>query len=460
MADTLLSVAQEELAKAQAEQTRATSDLTAAQTDLATAQQDLAAATTALVGFEDAAASIQRQIAQTTIAADGQQLFDDLDANTTQARSRQVAIVDGQERVAYATSRTGRAQDELQQAAAAAAASQAAITVTTKQDADHATWTTAATTPPLSSLPGQSDVTVAGPAKSAADAATARLDGGSGGDVPHDLFVQAQARRQLRIDRLTAIAASVVAAEDGEAAAAAAAGYAGAATQAQLSFTRSEAALRDFALTAQERYNRALGLLAGVTGGTPLNSVEEARIATLFQAATTANSFNLQQARDTAQATLDQGEDAVDAAVLAALTADPTKDPSTDAGVQAANAALPAWQLDVTNDETAYVGAGPGGPKDALDQLEAGVPAATWSLFDDYQEALSLLADLAATNPATLAASLATDEDTYAKALRTVQDNARTVLTLGEVMQERDDRAAAAAQTQQSRLLQALRGDE
>jgi hypothetical protein len=456
MADTLLSVAQDELTKANDEMTKATSDLTGAQGDLAQAQGDLATATASLAGLQDARAALLRQIAQTTIAADGQQLFDDLDANTTKIRSRQAAIVDAQERIAYATSRITAAQDELEQATAAAAASKAAAAVAQKRDDDHTAWIQAATSPPLQNIPGQASVTNAGAAKDAADAAIARLDGGSGGDIPHELFQRAQERRAQREARAAAIAASAAAAEDDQATASAQGGLAGTAAHSKLAFMRSETAVRDFALTAQERYDRALALLAGVANSTPLNAAEQNRIATLLTEANNANAFALQKARDSAQSTLDAANDAVDAAVLAAIANDPSGDPSADANVQNAVNALPALQQALSNAKTAFVGA----PKDALDALEASVPDATWSLFDEYQHALSLLAGLNAVDPTTITGTLTSTEQTYADALRGVQDNARAVLALGEVAKERDARAESIGQTQQSRLLQALRGDE
>jgi hypothetical protein len=456
MPDTLQAVATDELAKSQAEQTRAAAELATAQTDLAQAKQDLADATADLAAAEDAGALIQRKIAQTTIAADGQALFDDLDANTTLARSKQVAVVDAQERVADATSRIVTAQNELAQAAAAAAASQAALTVATSRDDDHTTWSNATTSAPLNNLPGKADVTAAGQAKTAADAALARLDDGSGGDLPHDLFQRAQERRAQRADRVAAVSTAATTAEDSEATAVAAGGLAGTATQAQLAFQRSEAALRDYALSAKQRFDRAMTLLAGVAAATSLNTDEKNRITTLATAATTANSYALQKARDDAQADVDTDQDAVDAAILAAITADPTADPSADAGVIAAVGTLTTDQGTLTNAQTAYDGA----PKDALDALEASVPEAMWSAFSDYEEALSLLADLHAANPAQLATNLENDEDAYAQALRDVQDNTRLVLALAELSKGRDDRASTASQTQNSRLLQALRGDE
>lgn len=456
MADTLQAVATDELAKSEAEQNRATAQLATAQTDLAQAQADLTAATADLASAEDAGALIQRKIAQTTIAADGQALFDDLDANTTLVRSKQVAVVDAKERIADATSRIVDAQAEIAQATSAAVVSKAALTVATSQDADHTTWSTAATSAPLDNLPTQADVTAAGPAKTAADAALARLDDASGGDLPHDLFERAQERRQQRVDRVKAVSDAATTAEDSEAAAAAAGGLAGTATQTQLTFERSESALRDYALTAQQQFDRAMTLLEGVAQATPLNTDEKNRITTLATAATTANSYALQKTRDDAQAQVDTDQDAVDAAVLAAVTADPTADPNADAGVVAAVGTLTTDQGALATAQTAYEGA----PKDALDALESSVPAATWSAFSDYEEALGLLADLHAKDPTQLTNDLKNDETAYATALRAVQDNTRLVLALAELSKGRDGRASTASQTQSSRLLQALRGDE
>ena len=455
MADTLLAVANEELQKANDEQTRAQADLAQAQTDLAAAQQKLTDAADQVGTLQDEAITIRRKIAETTIAADGKALFDDLDANTSQLRAQQAAMADAQETIAYARSRITGAQDELGRAAQAAQASTAAVQAVQRADGDHATWITNATSAPLSGLPAQADVTAAGPAKTAALAAAARLDSASGGDIPTELFTRARERRQARLDRLAALDASAGLAEDRQADEAAKAGLSGASDKAQLAYTRSEDDLRTYALTAQQRFDRAMLLLAGVANSTPLNADESARIQGLLTEADAANVFVLESTRDLAQVALDAQNDVVAAAILDAIAKNPSADPSTDGTVQTAKGQLPALQQAVTDANNNYAPV-----KGKLDSLEAAIPDATWSLFDDYEEALTLLAELAADNPATLATALTNAEDAYAQALRAEQDNARTVIAVGELVREREDRAATAAQSRPARLLEALRGDD
>jgi hypothetical protein len=213
--------------------------------------------------------------------------------------------------------------------------------------------------------------------------------------------------------------------------------------------------LRTYVLTAQERFNRALTLFAGVQNSTPLNADESARIDELLQAAVAADVFTLESNRDGFQVAVDAQLDVVEAAILDAVAKNPSADPSTDATVQTEQGKLPALQQNVTTAITVLAA-----DKGKLDALEAAIPDATWSLFDDYEEALELLAELAAANPAALATALTTDESLYAQALRAEQDNARTVIAVGEIVRERDDRAATTAQSRPARLLEALRGDD
>jgi len=455
MADTLLAVADEELQKANDEQKLAQADLAQAQTDLAAAQQKLNDATDQLTTLQDEAITIRRKIAETTVAADGKALFDDLDANTSKRRAQQAAMAEAQDAIAYARSRITNAQDELGRGAQAAQASTQAAQAVERSDTDHTKWVAAAGTAKLSGLPAKADVAAAGPAKTAAVAAAARLDGASGGDIPTELFTRARERRQDRLDRINALNTSARLAEDRQADEGAKAGLSGVSAKAQLAYQRSEDALRSYVLTAQERYDRALTLLAGVQNSTALNADESSRITDLNTAAVAANVFALESNRDAAQAAVDKQQDVVDAAILDAVAKNPSADPTTDAKVQTEQGKLPALQGAVDTADTVLAA-----DKDKLDALEAAIPDATWALFDDYAEALELLADLAAADPGALATALTTDESLYAQALRAEQDNARTVIAVGELVREWEDRAATTAQSRPSRLLEALRGDD
>jgi hypothetical protein len=456
MADTLLNVATDELQKAQAEQARVGAELAAAQQDLAKAHDDLDVAVGELKTLNDAAASIRRQIAQTTVSADGQQLFDELDANTGAARAKQAEIVGLQERLADAGSRVAVGQDEAAHAAADARSLAAAKQAATDRQAANASLIAAATSAPLSGLPAAADVTAAGPAQDAKDAALQRLDGGSGGDLPAELFVRAEERWSGRLARLAAIGKQARDAEDRLATEGAKAGLAGKTAQGGLAFERSEAALQDFALTGAARHDRALELLAQVAGADGLNAVEKDRLGALKDVAVTANAFDLEQARDAARDAVAGKEDAIAAARLDALAQDPSADPDTDTTVQGLLNDLSGLQQALTDAENAYTQ----DARKALDALEAAVPDGAWTLFDDYEEAITLLAGLAAVNPGGLATTFQTDEDAYATALRAEQDNARVTLVLGEIVREQSDRVETVAQTRAARLLQALRGDE
>jgi len=450
MADTLLGVVQEALAKATDEQKRANDDLVAGQADLAAAQKQLTDATNEVLALQDEAIAIRRKIATTTVAADGKKLFDDLDANTSKLRGKQAAMADAQEAIAFAKSRVAGAQDELARAATAARTAGIAAVAAKRRDDDHTAWSGAATSTPLKSLPASADVTKAGPAKTAADAAAASL-----ADVPTELLTRAHERRVARAARLEALEASARAAEDRVADEAAKGGLPGKTTKAKLTVDRSEEQLRSFALTAQERYDRALALLDGVAGSTGMNAAEAARVTELHAVAKTADAFNLENARDAALKAVQDQQAVVDDAILDALAKDPTASPGDNAKVKTEQGKLPALQTALGTADTKYQA-----QKDKLDALEAAIPDATWALVADYEEALALLADLADDDPAALASTVATNEDAYAKAVRAEGDNVRTVLAVGELARAREDLAAAAAQTRSARLLEALRGDD
>ena len=346
------------------------------------------------------------------------------------------------------------------EAAAAAAgekASEEAKTAATARQTANGTAITAVTSAPLSNLPGNSDVTSAGAAKTARDAALAKLDEKTNADghFPKELFARAEERWKAQLARLDALDKQAADAEDRLGTEATKAGLAGASAAAKAAFARSEAALNDYALMGVARRERALALLAGVKDAAKLNDEEAARLDELRDAAVTANSFALEKALHDAQDKLAKKQDDIAAARLAALAKDPTSDPDTDAAV----ATLLGQLTGLSNDVDTAAAAFAGDPETALDALEAAVPERSWALFNDYETALVLLADLKAVTPATLKTDFEAGEAAYAKALRAEQDCARIVLAIGGLAQEASARVDAVAQTRSTRLLQALRGD-
>ena len=335
MADTLLDVATEEAQKAKDEQARVGAELSEAQKDLDEAQKGLDVANDELKTLNEEAAAIRRQIAEETVSADGAKLFEDLDAKTTERRAKEAEIIALQEKLADARSRLTAGWTEAAAAAAGEKASEEAKTAATARQTANGTAITAVTSAPLSNLPGSSDVTSAGAAKTARDAALAKLDEKTNADghFPEELFARAEERWKAQLARLDALDKQAADAEDRLGTEATKAGLAGASAAAKAAFARSEAALNDYALTGVARRERALALLAGVKDAAKLNDEEAARLDELRDAAVTANSFALEKALHDAQDKLAKKQDDIAAACLAALAKDPTSDPDTDAAV-------------------------------------------------------------------------------------------------------------------------------
>src|SRR5204863_8325822 len=116
MPDTVLGVAQEELANAGDEQKRARADLDAARAQLAQAEQDIANRTKELAKALDDIATLRQKIAAATNAAEGQALFEQLDAKRTVMRAKQAALDDAEDRADGARGRITALQIELEAA--------------------------------------------------------------------------------------------------------------------------------------------------------------------------------------------------------------------------------------------------------------------------------------------------------------------------------------------------------
>ena len=310
----------------------------------------------------------------------------------------------------------------------------------------------AVTSAPLAGVPAAADVTAAGPAKTARDAALARLDEGTAadGDIPKELFARAEERWNAQLARLAAVAKQAVDAEDRWANESAKAGLAGTSAKTKLAFERSESALNDYALGGIARRNRALALLASVKASTKLNAIEKARLDALRDAAVTANSFALEKAVDDAEDK--KKEDDIAAKRLAALAADPTAAPRRRHSPPKRPTGATYRSHDCA--ERLY-----GRPAQRARRARGRSAGRRAGLSSEYESALVLLAGLAAIKPNDLKTDFEAAEDAYAKALRAEQDGARVVVAVGGLAQARSDRVDAISQTRSTRLLQALRGD-
>ena len=458
MADTLSSVAGDELQKAQNAQASIAADLQQAQSDVVQKQKDLDTAMADLKALNDQAASIRRQIAETTVAAEGDQLFADLEAKNVEVHAKQADITRLQEEAADARSRVTAGNVAAGLATARVKAANQAKDEATARSAADVVFKDKATSPPLSDLPAATDVNQ-DPAKAAMQAALDRLQA----DVPQELLDRAHARRGHARVRLDAVVWQARAAADREALVGASSGQAGTRIRTGLAFDRAEAALADFVQAAPARHDRALALLAGVAASTPLSNAEKQRLTGLRDDAhaledqnTHEDAFTLAGKVIEAQGQVDAKNDEIAAARLDALAAHPDADPEADQNVQDREAELPplnqalgAAQAALTNDMKAKLAA-----------LDAAVPDATWGLIDQYEEALVLLGDVHGVNPGQLGNDLNAAEIPYAQALRAELDTADTIDSFRRRARESSDRADASAPLRPARLLQALRGDD
>lgn len=462
--ETLFDLAKDDAAAFEKEKKLAQADAAQAMKDVSKAQDDLSTAADDLAKLQDAAALTRREIAATTVAADGAALFVKLDKNTSETRAKQAEMLDLQETISDGQARTAAAQSQAQAAAAAQKAAEDAKDAAEQRDKTHTAWKNAAKGATLSNVPTNADVQ-AGDAKTAKEDAEKVLDsakkvttpqGDVNGDIPTKLFAQGHDRRAKRATRIGKAAKHAVDAEDALAVKLAAAGLGGEIEQKRIAFERTEEAVRDFAINGKERYDRALARLAEVKNGPRINGDERARLTTLTTKGEAA--ILLEAAVVSAQDALDTQRDAVEGARRAAVAADPTKDPDDVTAVKTELNKLPALQATLDGAETAYTTAA----RSDLDAWEAAVPDSTWALFEAYESALETLAELKAIGDlaTTLPDQLDQDEKAYVQALAAERANERVVIALSAFSQGRRERASVASQSAPARLLGALRGDD
>ena len=355
-------------------------------------------------------------------------------------------------------SRVAGAQDELARAATAAAeaAATAAVGGEAARRRPHGVGGARRPSTPLSGAPGRGRRDEAGPPRRRRR--TPRPTE-LGGDLPTELLTRAHERRSQRGRPARARStASARAAEDR-------ARRRGGEGRPRRQASEGEARRRPqrgrrsrtFALTAQERFDRALALLDRRRNGAPLNAAETARVdgarATRRRRPTRST---LENKRDAALKALQDQQAVVDDAILDALAKNPTANPADDAKVKTEQGKLPALETALDTADTTYQA-----QKDKLDALEAAIPDATWALVADYEEALALLADLADDDPAALATAVRRGTRTPTRRRCGPSRTTRAPCSPSASSRaSREDRAAAAAQTRSARLLEALRGDD
>jgi hypothetical protein len=441
---TIVDYVNDELAAYAAEQQSAGQALTAAQGTLVTARSALAEATGQMLELSAEGEDLRRQLAATTSHAEGETLLDQLQANTLALRAKQTEVLDAGEAVTNADAQAAAAQEEAGAAAAAVKRLETGQPGAEERRAEEEAWIAAAETADLAALP--TDAGDAG--NNDGQAARARL---RGHDIPAELFDRAEARWQLAVRRRDAASAAA------GAAGAEIATKQGPVTEARHDYEQARDALREFATGAQEQFDTAVILLAGVIAAPALSADVLDRIdgtsdQALFDGAVAA--AEKEEARDEKLDDVDTAVALAGAARLTAVAEDPDRDIEQVQDVVDATDAETAARSALAAPQGEYAAVYP-----ALDAWEAAVPDSTWRLFADYERATAMLEALAAVDPPTLIEELADAEDAYVTALEDEDREVRTGLALARLARVREGQAKAVRDSEQGRLVGALRGD-
>ena len=425
----------------------AQADVLAKQTASVQSGKDLAAA-------EQAVADLRRRLAAATNPGDVASLADTLQTAIAAQRSAQGADLAAKDALAEAErSLAGLTSDvdhaTNQRTAATAAQKQAAQT-----KADHDTWATAVTNGPAK---GVDTAAAAVLASNDYTSANQKLDN----HFPTELRARAHDRvdkQQSRLHHAEQAAAAAQTALDTELAADI--GLAGQIAQNTTAYVHAEAELKDFALAANERLDRAAALIAGVKAAPDPTQAEHDR--TNRQDIVTAGKQGAtdELARDDLRVQVEQKELDIEAARALAIAQNPDQDP--EPGLQQLKNQLIQLQNQLGAAQLTL-----NQSKGGLDQWEATVPDTSWQLLDDFEEATFLLKSLARTNPyttqtpvASLVSNLQTAEQTLAQGLEQQAERDRATWYLRERADQVAARRDAAAQNETARIFSALRGDD
>ncbi len=273
---------------------------------------------------------------------------------------------------------------------------------------------------------------------------------------PEVLRDHARARAAQGRDLIVAqITGQVTSVEDAAAAWLVATGGLDGAAEAVLAHARAEAALGATASGAPRAWARALGLLESAAAAAPLSSAQAAE---MTERALPADDPALasELALIDAKTAVTVAEIELQSAIHDALLVDPNADPNAHADVVAAQAALDAAAGTPLSDATAAHTADHAA---ALDAWEVAVPAISWTALANYDTALVLLADVAASDLATRRTEFDAAEAALVTALQQIETTglAQHVARVGPAIARA--RADAVGDLGAAQRLSALRGD-
>lgn len=218
-------------------------------------------------------------------------------------------------------------------------------------------------------------------------------------------------------------------------------------------FAEVEDALSGVVLRGQDRFDQALGLLAGIAASRPLTAAEKAAIA----AAGTdgADAALLEAARDEAAAKLARKRADLEAKKLELLAADVDADVDADPAVTLLQGQVNTLAGELATAQGNFTEA----DGKALDTWEAAVPDFVWANLAAFERASALLLELTTLDYPGLGTALENREDQLVTAVKNADKSRRTRETLlGRVAGSRPAAEVAAAFLDR-REAAALRGD-
>jgi hypothetical protein len=446
----VLDYATDRQARAKALVAAAQAAMTEAQTKLADANHGHDQAATDITNLAQEMTDLRRQLQNIAVPADAQPLIDQLTADMTTMRGKQEALLDADEELFYRQRGIARAQAQLAAASAILNSANAGLTAATADEASRQALRDAVAKAPLTTMKADAAAAMAGATYTSAQNKL------NGQDIPAELFTRSiqrggEAAAAVEQTRTEAQWAENVMNEDLNSTQ----GQAGTVAGARTTFMRSQDALHMYVLTAKQRFDQAVSVLAAIPNGPTPSPTEQAKISDATKKADRDTALTNEEDLAAAQAVYDSAQASVDKATWEAIRTDADADPSTDPGVQAAVALRDGTILANLNQaKTAFTAAMQG----TLDEWQTDVPDATWGLVSSFQVAQAILTDLSNIDPTALQTQMDTDEHPYAQALSDQAKNERATLLLANAVHDRADWRDAVSRNESATTASAVRG--
>lgn len=424
-------------------------ELTDAHAALDAAKSALAADAALLTAKQASIATLRAELAVTEVPIDATALLGEIAKLQVDARGLQARLLDGGDAVARAEAQVAAAGAFLARVQGAKDEAAAEVPAAQAEHDRRMAWRAAATSPPLATLAADATATLA-----AADYKNAKKRVED--DFPAKLIGSARKGYEVETARIGRVAESLGDVEDLLAAEQETnGGPAGEAEKLRLDMIRAEAALRDWADHARERYDLALAQLAAVRNTTPklFNAAQIAELAALKTKGDAA--VDLRNPREDLRKVVIDAVFDVDDVVTGARAPDPTADVSNVTAVKDMKAALVKANGDFGKGETDFTAA----MRKDFSAWSAVVPEGVWRKVVGYVEAEAALNDLKGIVAADLVTAHEDAETALAEALWNAEVHALSAAYLEEQVNLREALLARALSVRQQRLLSALRGD-